>query len=58
MDKAVYTRFFDPMPKRRQQQHRSIPQRLGPWLALAVAAGTLLTQLATLFKLVYDIVRP
>ncbi|HET7615267.1 MAG TPA: hypothetical protein VFK26_15210 [Gemmatimonadaceae bacterium] len=45
------------MPKRRQQ-NRSIPQRLGPWLALAVAAGTLLTQLATLFKLVYGIVRP
>jgi hypothetical protein len=45
------------MPHRRQQ-HPSLPQRLAPWLALAVAAGTFLTQLAALFKLAYDIIRP
>jgi len=47
---------FDPMPNRRNQ-HRPLPQRLAPWLALAVAAGTVLSQLAGLVKLALEIIR-
>lgn len=36
---------------------QSLPQRLGPWLALLAALATLLGQLASLVKLVHDLVR-
>ncbi|NUO61951.1 MAG: hypothetical protein HOQ11_06970 [Gemmatimonadaceae bacterium] len=35
----------------------SLPKRLGPWLALAAAAATLLGQIAGLVKLVHEMVR-